>query len=211
MAVSCTHCNWSEDLLSHDLQSHELLSHDLLSHDLVRQALLAGEYAVPRLPEIPVDKILDHAEYWKWVECSTNRFAFYPSGRLEYLRLSVPPPEDCMKVKKVEITCTAHCQGCSSCEFFINRSTHRHLCTWGKVSILATCSEGVKEFRRNERLHTNLRKFEKWQVHHCSFGENSEFVSSLVPGSSEIVFYLNSPFPGWQNYAKSATIKIMFV
>ena len=85
--------------------SLELLSHDLLSHGLVRQAFLAGNYAVPRLPEIPVEKILDHAEYWKWVKCSTDKCTWYPFGWLEYLRLSVPPPEVCMKVKKVEITC----------------------------------------------------------------------------------------------------------
>ena len=46
--------------------SYTRLSEDLGSHDLVQQAPLAGNYAGLRLPEIPVERILDHAEYWKW-------------------------------------------------------------------------------------------------------------------------------------------------
>ena len=182
---------------------------DLLSHDCVRHALLDGNYALPRLPEIPVEKILDHAEYWKWVESSTNRLVRYENGRYEYLRLSVPPPEVCMKVKKVEITCTSHEQGWSSYES-TDRNTYRNSCTWGDVSIFVTSSEGVKEFR-HKRVYTNLHAIKEWQVHCCSFEENSEFVSSLVPGSSEIVLYLNARFPGWENFARRATIKIMFI
>ena len=178
---------------------------DLLSHDLVRQALLAGDYAVPRLPEIPVEKILDHAEYWKWVERSTNRYVCYTNGRHEYLRLSVSPPEVCMKVKKVEITCISKDQ-----DWCIDKISWTYTWTWGDVSIFVTGSEGVKEFR-HERVFTNLQVSKKWQVHRCSFEENSDFVSSLVPGSSEIVFYLNAESSWWQNYAKHATIKIMFV
>ena len=184
--------------------SHGLLSHDLVSHGLVRQALLAGNYAVPRLPEIPVEKILDHAEYWKWVKCSTDKCTWYPFGWLEYLRLSVPPPEVCMKVKKVEITCFSHY------DCFDWTALDRP-CTWGNVSILVTNREGVKELRRQERVFPIVCAINEWELHRCSFDEDSELVSSLDPGSSEIVFYLCADFPLWDNYAKRASIKIMFV
>ena len=188
-------------------------SEDLLSHDLVREALLAGNYAVPRLPDIPVEKILDYAEYWKWVKCTTNRYACCTYGRHEYLRLSVPELEVCKKVKKVEIMCTSKYLGWSIYES-INPNTHRNSWirswTWGEVSIFVTSSDGVKEFRQ-ESLYTNLHATKKWKVYRCSFRENSEFVSSLIPGSTEIVLYLNAEFSMWQSYAKRATIKIMFV
>ena len=183
---------------------------DLVSHDVVRQALLAGDYAVPRLPEIPVEKILDHAEYWKWVECSTNRYVGYTNGRYEYLRLSVPQPEVCKKVKKVEITCISKDHDWSSNKSIEHRISWACPLTWGDVSISVTSSEEVKEFP-HERVFTNLHLIQQWQLHRCSFEENSDLVSSLVPGSSEIVLYLNARFPGWLNHAKSAAIKIMFV
>ena len=188
--------------------SNQDSSQELSSHDLVRQAFLSGDYASPPLPTHAVDKILDCAEYWKWTECSTKRRVRYRNGRYPYLRLSVPTPEVCKKVKKVEITCVSHDQGWSS--YPADRNTYRNSWTWGDVSISRTTPKGVEEIRR-ERVYTNLHASEEWQVHHCTFGEDSKFVSALVPGEGEVVLYLNAQFPGWENHAKEATIKLMFV
>ena len=52
------------------------------------------------------------------------------------------------------------------------------------VSILVTSPEGVKELRRQERVYANDYAINEWEFHRCPFEEDSEFVSSLVPGSS---------------------------
>ena len=183
-------------------------SQDLESYDLVRQAFLFGDYACPPLPALPLDKILDYAEYWKWTECSTKKTVCYRNQRHPYVRLSVPSPEVCKKVKKVEITCVSYDRGYSSPPA---RPFRKYTSwTWGDVSISLMTSKGVEEIRR-ERLQADCQDNAQWQVHRCSFGKDSKFVSSLVPGESEILFSLHAQFPGWVNKAKEATIKLMFV
>ena len=80
----------------------------------------------------------------------------YKNGRYDYLRLSVPPPEVCMKVKKLEITCTWNDQGWSIYES-TDRNTYRNSWTWGDVSIFVTSSEGVKSFSTRARVHRSSR------------------------------------------------------
>ena len=102
----------------------------------------------------------------------------------------------------------SHDQGWSS--YPADRNAYRNSWTWGDVSISQTTPKGVEEIRC-ERVYTNLHASEEWQVHRRSFGEGSKFVSSLVPGESEVVLYLNAQFPGWVSNTKEATIKLMFV
>ena len=182
-------------------------SQDLSSHDLVPQASLSGDYASTPLPALPLDNILDCAEYWKWIECSREEVVRYRNPRCPYLRLSVPSPEVCKKVKKVEITCVSYDRGYADPP--ARSFTHYTSWTWGDVTISQTTPKGVEEIRR-ERLQADCQDNEQWQVHRCSFGEDSKFVSSLVPGKSEILFSLRAQFPGWVNKAKQATIKLMF-
>ena len=192
-----------EDLFS---VKEDFFSQDLASHDLVRQAFLSGDYASTPLPALPLDEILDYAEYWKWIEGSTRRVVYYTRSYPAYLRLSVPSPEVCKKVKKVEITCSSYVRGFSRDRPCPNTPYW----TWGELSISLTTPKGVEEIRR-ERVQTDCQAKEQWQVHRCSFGEDSKFASSLVPGKSEILFSFNAQFPGWINRAKDATIKVMFV
>ena len=183
-------------------------SQDLSSYDLVRQAFLLGDYAATPIPARPLDKILDYAEYWKWIECSSKQVVCYRMRRYPYLRFPVPSPEVCKRVKKVEITCVSFDRGYSR---HPSRPDAQQTCwTWGDLSISLTTPTGFKEIRR-EGMQTDSQANAQWQVHCCSFGKDSEFVLSLVPGKSEILLFFNTQFTGWVTQAKEATIKLMFV
>ena len=176
---------------------------ELSRYQTVRESLLAGEYDVPSLPELVVDKIIDDARYWNWVSKETTEKKSLRGSREPYLSIEVPA--ECHQVKLIVMECESHDQGWSS--YPNDKGTRRNSWTWGDLSVLS--SEAVEEFKQ-DRVYTNLHATDSWEMHRQEYGASDQLVKHLTPGK-RLVLSLNAMFPGWVNNVRYAKLTVYFV
>ena len=176
---------------------------DLSRYETVRESLLAGEYGIPPLPELVVDKIMEDARYWNWVSKETREEQNVSGSRQPYLSLEVPAA--CRQVKLVVLECESHDQGWSS--YPSDRGTRRNSWTWGDLTVVS--SEAVEEYKQ-DRVYTNLHASDSWELHTKEYTASDQLVKNLATGK-RLVLSLNAMFSGWVNHVKYAKLTVYFV
>ena len=179
---------------------------ELSRYQVVRESLLAGEYGVPPLPELVVDKIIDDARYWNWVSKETRAYKAVMESRKPYLSIEVPA--ECHQVKIVVMECQSTDQGWSN--YPIDKTIRQDFWTWGDLSVQS--SEAVEEFKLDDVYTNNLQLYTigNWNEHRKEYGVLDQLVQRLTPGK-RLVLSLNAMFPGWVNFVRYAKLTVYFM
>ena len=179
---------------------------ELSRYQVVRESLLLGEYGVPPLPVLVVDKILEEARYWNFVSKHTREYKFIVhESRKPYLSIEVPA--ECHQVKLVVKEYESQDQGSSSYPKDEGK-TVRNSSTCCEVFVLS--SEAVEEFKQDP-VCTNFQDNDGWEMYREEYGA-SELLKRLAPGMRVVLaLSRNAMLPGWINYVRYAKLTLYFI